>query len=81
MSINKKILENNNKEIENELINYLDPNELDRLKRTKNYFENISSEEDLILISNIYKIPLDYLKLISDGTIIPDEKILKYLHI
>lgn len=81
MSINKKILENNNKEIENELINYLDPNELDRLKRTKNYFENISSEKDLILVSNIYKIPLDYLKLISDGTIIADEKILKYLHI
>lgn len=80
MSINKKISKNN-KEIEHELINYLDPNELDRLKRTKNFFENISSEEDLILFSNIYKIPLDYLKLISDGTIIADEKILRYLHI
>lgn len=72
--------EYNNKYIEKELSTHLTDKEFDRLKRITNFFDSFSNEQ-IKRICFKKDIPFEYINLISEGIIIPEEKILKKLNI
>lgn len=63
-----------------ELSKYLSKNELNRLERTKNFFD-INSDNEIETICNNLGIPLEYIELIREGTIIAEKKILTLLKV
>lgn len=69
-----------NSNLKYELSKYLTNAELNRLERTENFFKKINyKKEELILINRNKNIPIKYLELIMQGTIIPEERIIKML--
>ncbi|MGH1818664.1 hypothetical protein [Enterococcus casseliflavus] len=69
-----------NSNLKYELSKYLTNEELNRLERTENFFKKINyKKEELILINKNKNIPIKYLELIMQGTIIPEERIIKML--
>lgn len=69
-----------NDELKYELSKYLTSTELDRLERTKLFFEKVGNNKDiLILLSQTKRIPIKYLELVMQGSIIPNENILEIL--
>lgn len=69
-----------NSNLKYELSKYLTNAELNRLERTENFFKKINyKKEELILINKNKNIPIKYLELIMQGTIIPEERIIKML--
>ena len=69
----------NKYDIEYELSKHVTDTEMERIERTKRVFEFIKNEDEMISISKKKNIPLGYLKLISTGSIIASEQVLKLL--
>lgn len=67
----------NDASLEKELAKYLSYEEMDRLKRTKHFFElNLLPLEQIHVDTNI---PIEYLSLLEEGTVIASKQVIELL--